>query len=182
MLNRILTAFAAVLIVIGLTVPGTSAAADVPGLRVGTIGYNAHGPDVADNRNAEFVDVVNDSTAGVSVVGLLIQDSWARGNNRTSRCNTTTLAAGALPVTDGQPADVLPAGHTLRVFMGSGTASVDGTVHKVFRNMDSRCGLNGHHLNNGPGGNRWAPWDTVWITLGGNSESRSYNFTRGYTA
>lgn len=183
MLKRILAAIAVALIAAGTVGPSTaSAAADIPALRIGTIGYNAYGADVASNRNAEFVDVVNDSAGDVSVAGLLVQDSWARGNDRTSRCNTTTIAAGVLPVAAGQPADVLPAGHTLRIFMGDGTAAVDGTVHKVFRGMPTRCGLNGHTLNNGAGANRWAPWDTVWITLGSASESRSYNFTRGYTA
>ncbi|YCK35188.1 hypothetical protein ACNF49_14195 [Actinomadura sp. ATCC 39365] len=183
MLKRILATLAAVLIAAGLAGSNpASAAADIPGLHIGAIGYNAYGPDVAANRNAEFVDVVNDSAAGVPVVGLLIQDSWAHGNNRTTRCNTTTLAAGALPVADGQPADVLPAGHTLRVYMGAGTARVDGELHILFRDMPDRCGLHGHHLNNGPGANRWAPWETVWITLGGVSESKGYNFTRGYVA
>lgn len=180
-MRTIMAVFAALLIAAGLAPSVSAAAADVPGLRIGTIGYNAYGADVASNRNAEFVDIVNESAGDVPVVGLLIQDSWARGNDRTSRCNTTTLTAGTLPVAAGQPADVLPAGHTLRVFMGDGTAAVDGTVHKVFRGMPTRCGLNGHTLNNGAGANRWAPWDTVWITLGSASESKSYNFTRGYT-
>ncbi|MFI6504455.1 hypothetical protein [Nonomuraea typhae] len=52
-------------------------------------------------------------------------------------------------------------------------------MHKVFRDMHPRCGLNGHHLDNGPGANRWASWDTVGITLGGTSESSSYTFTPG---
>ncbi|UBU10045.1 hypothetical protein [Nonomuraea gerenzanensis] len=183
MLKRILAAVAVALIAAATAGPSTSAAAaDIPGLRIGTIGYNAYGADVASNRNAEYVDVVNDGTAAVPVAGLLVQDSWARGNNRTSRCNTTMLAAGALPVAAGQPADMLPSGDTLRIYMGAGTAAVDGTLHKVFRDMPTRCGLNGHTLNNGAGANRWAPWDTVWVTLGGVSESKSYNFSRGYVA
>lgn len=181
-MRTIMAVFAALLIAAGLAPSVSATAADVPGLHIGPIGYNADGADVASNRNAEFVDVVNESAADVRVVGLLIQDAWAHGNNRTSRCNTTTLAAGMLPVAAGQPADVLPAGHTLRVYMGSGTVGIDGTVHKVFRDMPARCGLNGHHLNNGAPANRWAPWDTVWITLQGVSESKSYNFTRGYVA
>lgn len=183
MLKRIIAALAVALIAVAVAGPSTAAAAaDVPGLRIGTVGYNAYGADVPGNRNSEFVEVVNDSATDVNVAGLLIQDSWAHGNNRTERCNTTLLAAGMLPVADGQPADVLPAGHTLRVHMGAGTKVVRGTVHVVFRDMPTRCGLNGHTLNNGAPANRWAPWDTVWITLGTASESRSYNFTRGYVA
>lgn len=164
----------------------SSASADVPGLEIGAIGYNAYGADTAANRNAEYLDITNTSAAGVPVVGLLVQDAWARGNNRTERCNTYKLAAGVLPVDAGATADVLPAGRTLRVYIGSGTARVftrgGVTYHAVYADSSSRCGYNGHIFNNGAGGNRFAPWDTAWITLNGVSESKGYNFSFGYVA
>ncbi|MEU7861218.1 hypothetical protein [Nonomuraea sp. NPDC049141] len=175
---------AAVFIAASLPAGPASAAssADLPSLEIGAIGYNAYGADTAANRNAEYVDVKNVSAAPVNVAGLLVQDSWARGNNRTERCNTFTLAAGALPVVEGGTADMLPAGDTLRVSMGAGTPSVRDGVHRVYRDMPTRCGYNGHIFSNGAGSNRWAPWDTAWITLGGASESKGYNFSFGYVA
>lgn len=173
-------------VLVAASVTGTSASAatsaDLPSLEIGAIGYNAYGADTAANRNAEYVDVKNVSAAPVNVAGLLVQDAWARGNNRTERCNTFKLAAGALPVVEGGAADMLPAGDTLRVYMGAGAASVRDGLHKVYRDMPTRCGYNGHTLNNGAGSNRWAPWETVWVTLGGDSESKSYNFSFGYVA
>lgn len=159
-----------------------SSTADLAALDITAVGYNAYGADTSANRNSEYVDIKNVSAAPVNVAGLLVQDAWARGNNRTSRCNTATIAAGALPVAEGAPADMLPAGATLRVHMGSGTAGVRDGVHRVFRDMPTQCGHNGHVFNNGPSSNRWAPWDTVWVTLGGASESKSYNFSFGYVA
>jgi hypothetical protein len=163
-----------------------SAAADVPGLAIGPIGYNAYGADGAANRNAEYVDVQNTGAVSVPVAGLLVQDAWARGNNRTTRCNTFTLQAGVLPVDSGATADVLPSGRTLRVYMGSGTPRVffrsGVTYHAVYANSSTRCGYNGHVFNNGAGSNRFAPWDTAWITLGGVSESKGYNYSFGYVA
>lgn len=174
----------AVLIAASLTGTPASAAtsADLPSLEIGAIGYNAYGADTAANRNAEYVDVKNVSAAPVNVAGLLVQDSWARGNNRVDRCNTYKLAAGALPVIAGGTADMLPAGDTLRVYMGAGTPSVRDGVHRVYRDMPARCGYNGHVLNNSAGSNRWAPWETVWVTLGEASESKSYNYSFGYVA
>lgn len=174
---------AAVLIAASLTgapASASSATAAIDTLDIGTIGYNAYGADTAANRNAEYVDVKNVSAAPVNVAGLLVQDAWARGNNRVERCNTFKLAAGALPVVAGGTADMLPAGDTLRVYMGAGTPSVRDGVHRVYRDMPTRCGYTGHVLNNGAGSNRWAPWETVWVTLGEASESKSYNFSFGY--
>lgn len=180
-MKRILTALtAAILLVLGLG--AAPAQATIDALDITAIGYNAYGADTAANRNAEYVDVKNVTAAPVAVAGLLVQDAWAHGNNRTTRCNTYTLAAGALPVVDGGAADMLPAGDTLRVHMGSGTAAVRDGVHRVYRDMPASCGYNGHVLNNRAGSNRWAPWDTVWITLGSASESKSYNFSFGYVA
>ena len=174
--------FAAVIAAAGLTGAPASATAAIDALDIGAIGYNAYGADTAANRNAEYVDVKNVSAVPVNVAGLLVQDAWARGNNRTERCNTFKLAAGALPVVAGGAADMLPAGDTLRVYMGAGTPSVRDGVHRVYRDMPTRCGYNGHVLNNGAGSNRWAPWETVWVTLGEASESKSYNYSFGYVA
>ncbi|MET8864685.1 hypothetical protein ABZW11_17245 [Nonomuraea sp. NPDC004580] len=186
MLRRILAALAVAFLALAVAGPSTAAAADVPGLRIGTVGYNAYGADVASNRNSEFVEVVADDTApaeGVNVAGLLVQDAWARGRDKTTGCNTFTLKPGVLPVEDGQPGDVLPKGATLRVHMGPGAPAIDaGGVRHVYADMSTRCGYNGHIFNNGPGSNRWADWDRAWITLDSNSESKPYNFTRGYVA
>lgn len=164
------------------TANAASVAVPVMALDIGPIGYNAYGTDTSANRNSEYVDIRNVTGAPVAVAGLLVQDAWARGNNRTTRCNTYTLAPGALPVTEGATADMLPAGATLRVHMGSGTPKVRGTVHSVFRDMPPTCGYNGHVFNNGPSSNKWAPWDTAWITLGDQAESKSYNYSFGYVA
>ncbi|MFD9950947.1 hypothetical protein ACFWYW_59295, partial [Nonomuraea sp. NPDC059023] len=175
-----------VLLGLGLgTAPAS--AADIPDLQIGTIGYNAYGADTMLNRNSEYVDVKNVGAAGVPVAGLLLQDSWARGNNRTTRCNTYTLQAGVLPVDAGATADVLPAGRTLRIYMGAGTPRVfvrNGvTYHAVFANSPDRCGYHGHIWNNGKSSSSsFAAWDTAWITLGSVSESKGYNFSFGYTA
>lgn len=180
MLKKIATLAAALVAV--LAISATTASAVVPGLEIAQIGYNAYGADAAANRNSEYVDIKNAGPGAVDVSGLLVQDAWARGNNRTERCNTFKLAAGALPIAPGADANMLPAGATLRVHMGSGTASVRGTLHRVYRDMPTQCGYNGHVLNNGASSNKFAPWDTVWITLGGVSESKGYNFSFGYVA
>jgi len=180
------TAFLTSATLVGAPASASTSAADIPGLAIGPIGYNAYGADTAANRNAEYVDVQNASEAGVPVAGLLVQDAWARGNDRTTRCNTYTLKAGVLPVDAGATADVLPSGRTLRVYMGAGTPRVftrgGVTYHAVYANSSSRCGHNGHIWNNSANSNRFAPWDTAWITLGGASESKGYNYSFGYVA
>lgn len=173
---------AAFLVVLGLGLATMPANADVTGLSIGAIGYNAYGADTVANRNSEYVDIVNTTDADVSVVGLLLQDSWARGNDRTSGCNTYKVAAGGVPTVGGTRSDSLPARATLRVHMGSGKAYARDGVFHVFRDMDPRCGYHGHVFNNGAGANKLAPWDTVWINLGGASASKSYNFSFGYVA
>jgi hypothetical protein len=176
------TAAATLTLTLGLaTVP---ASADVPSLDIGAIGYNAYGADVVGNRNAEYIDIKNVSTtpAPVNVAGLVVQDAWSHGRNYTRGCNAFTVRAGALPVATGTTPDELPAGHTLRVYVGEGTPAARGTFHTLYMNSSVRCGFNGHFLNNGPSGNRYAAWDTVWITLNNASESKGYNFTRGYVA
>lgn len=159
-------------------VPASAVAAPIDSLSIGRIGYNAYGADTLVNRNREYVEVTNTTDVAVNVTDLLVQDAYARGNDKTTGCNTFKLTAGKLPVADGTDPDMLPGGHTLRVYMGDGTAAVDGTVHKVYRNMPKYCGANGHVLNNT--GKPVGAWDTVWITLVGASKSKGYNFYFGY--
>ena len=185
MLKRILTVLAgAVLIIAGLAAPST-AAADIAALDITAINYNSYGADSVTN-NSEYVEVKNVSNppAAVNVANLLVQDAWARGRDKTAGCNTFRLAAGALPVETGATADELPAGAVLRLHMGRGTAGIDRAgVRHVYRSMPDVCGYHSNVFNNGPSGsNRWAAWDTAWITLGADSESRSYNFSFGYVA
>jgi len=151
-----------------------SAAADVPGLSIGTIGYNARGADTAANRNSEYVDIANTSTAAVDVMGLLVRDAWAKRNNKVESTDCNTFKVESLPgvdVVDGKL--MLPAGHVIRVYSGAGTPKVFGPAgkwHAVYK--DSTCGYNGHFWNN--------IGDTAWITLGGVSESKRYDFRFGY--
>jgi streptogramin lyase len=157
----------------------TSAAAPIDSLTIGKINYNAYGSDTFANRNREFVEITNTTDVAVKVDGLLVQDAWARGNDKTSGCNTYKLEAGKLPVAADADANMLPAKATLRVYMGAGTDEVEGTVHKVYRNMPKYCGWEGHVLNNS-GKNPFAKWDTVWVTLDGASKAKGYNFYFGY--
>ncbi|MFC4006660.1 hypothetical protein ACFOY2_05470 [Nonomuraea purpurea] len=178
---------AAVVATAGLTgspASATSTTAPIAALDITAIGYNAYGADTSTNRNAEFVEVKNVTETPVNVANLLLQDAWARGRDKTTGCNTFKLAAGVLPVASGGVADELPSGAVLRIHMGAGTPGVDrANVRHVYANMRTACGYNGHIFNNGPSGsNKWAAWDTAWITLGSDSESKSYNFSFGYMA
>lgn len=179
---KVVAAAAVSLAMLAVTAPAAHASkADVPNLSIGIIGYNAYGADVAGNRNAEFVEIRTDAVP-VDLNGLLIQDAWARGNGRTFGCNTARIGPNSLPAEGGGTGSTLPAGKTLRVHMGAGVPAIDGAgVYHAYRNMPVQCGFNGHVLNNKPSANMWAPWDTVWITKGGVSESKSYNYSRGYT-
>ncbi|WP_188188066.1 hypothetical protein [Nonomuraea sp. SYSU D8015] len=183
MRTRFVAALAALLIGAGLATP-SSAAADVPGLEIVQIGYNAYGADQPWNRNQEFIDIKNTSTEPVDVKGLRVEDAWAHGRGSgAGQCNNYTLTS--LPgVVEADGKLLLSAGHTIRVYVGSGTAAVfgDGQMHAVYMNHNVACGYRGHFLNNGAQRDKGAPWDTVWITLGSASESKSYNFSRGYTA
>lgn len=184
-ITKSLAVLAAGVLAVGATGGPASASADLANLDITGVGYNAYGSDSAANRNAEYVDVKNVSTtAAVKVDGLLVQDAWARGRDKTRGCNTFTLAAGVLPVAAGAVADELPVGQTLRVHMGAGTPAIDRDgVRHVYADMRTGCGYNGHIFNNGPSGsNRWADWDRAWVTLGGVSESKGYNFSFGYVA
>lgn len=187
MLKKIAILAAALVAVLALSAPAASAAttaADVPGLSIGEIGYNAHGADRSWNRNSEFIDVTNTSTDAVDVKGLRVEDAWAHGRGDDAGvCNNFTISE--LPgIAETAGKLLLPADHTVRVYVGSGEPKVFGPGlrwHAVYVNMDTDCGYYGHVLNNNPPKNKTAPWDTVWITKGGVSESKSYNFTNGYT-
>lgn len=165
-----------------LGVAAAPASADISALEIGQIGYNAYGPDQPWNRNQEFIDVRNTSTEPVDVKGLKVEDAWAHGRGAgAGSCNNFALTA--LPgVVEADGKVLLAPGHTVRVYVGAGTSAVfNDTFHAVYMNHSTRCGYNGHFLNNGAQKDRAAPWDTVWVTLGSNTESKSYNFSRGYT-
>lgn len=174
MLKRTLTALVGVVLIwAGLASPST-AAADVPSLSIGTIGYNARGADTMTNRNSEYVDIANTSPAAVDVKGLLVQDSWAHGKgDKAGECNNYTVESlpGVTAGADG--AVMLESGHVIRVYSGSGTPRTFGPAgkwHAVY--MASECGYNGHFWNN--------LGDTAWISLSGASEFKRYDFRFGY--
>ncbi|MEU4225788.1 hypothetical protein AB0F17_15960 [Nonomuraea sp. NPDC026600] len=172
-------------VLVATSVTGTSASAaslaDIPNLEIGAVGWNWPGADKPWNRNAERVDVKNTSTEAVNVKGLIVEDSWRHGqpDSYTGPCNRFTVTS--VPQADGSTAETLPAGHTLRVYVGAGTPKVmAGTRHDVFMDSPAKCGYNGHIFNNGPGSSKQAPWETVWVKLGANTESKSYNYSFGY--
>lgn len=171
----LLTAFATTAVLAGAS-PAT-ASADVPGLAITQVGYNAYGSDTIYNRNQEFVDVRNTSSPGVdvNVAGLVVADQWAKSHEGDNDRNCNTLKVTSLPgvTTGGDGSVMLAAGHTVRVYSGRGIPAVSagGSVHTLF--MNSLCGYHGHIWGNGG--------DTAWITLGGNAESFAYDFDNGYT-
>jgi hypothetical protein len=179
-LNKSAVLLSAAVLAVGLTgAASATASADVPGLTITQVGYNAYGSDTIYNRNQEYVDVKADATAGraVNVKGLVVADQWGKSHegvdDNPRGCNTykVTELPGIDALADGSV--LLPAGHTIRVYSGRGTAAVSagGSLHAVY--MDSRCGYNGHIWGNGG--------DTAWITLGVNSKSFPYDFDNGYT-
>ncbi|MFG1963070.1 hypothetical protein [Nonomuraea sp. NPDC049028] len=169
--------FAAVIAAAGLTGAPASAtaSADVPGLAITQVGYNAYGSDTVWNRNQEFVDVRNTGADAVNVAGLVVADQWAKSHvdDNDRNCNTlkVTSLAGIVTGTDGSV--MLPVGHTVRVYSGRGVPAVSagGSVHALY--MNSLCGYHGHIWGNGG--------DTAWITKGSDSESFAYDFDNGYT-
>lgn len=197
MRTRLLAVFAGIAVLFGVAaMPAAAhapaavsqvAVADLSSLELGDEqGYNAVGSDRAWNRNAEWVDVVNTSqSTPVNVKGLIVEDAWRHGQpvGYTGPCNRYEVTT--IPVATGNNEE-LPAGHTLRVYVGDGEPKVFGDgdkTHAVYMNSLVSCGLYGHFFNNNPPkGNRFAPWDTAWITLGGQSESKSYRFPYGFTA
>ncbi|MEU6710021.1 lamin tail domain-containing protein [Nonomuraea sp. NPDC046802] len=164
----------AVLAASGVVGGSTAASADVADLSITRIGYNANGVDTWFNRNKEYVDVTNTGAAAVDVKGLVVEDAWAHanGDDNPRKCNTWTV--NSLPGVDEVDGKLmLQAGHTVRVYNGSGSPAVSGEggrFHLVYAN--SKCGYRGHVYNNGG--------DTIWISKGGASESVTYNFDNGY--
>lgn len=165
-MKKILSALmvaASTLAVVGIASASNAATLDdVPGLAIGTIGYNARGNDTWFNRNKEFVDVKNVSDESLSVKDLVIEDAWAHADNSASTCNTYTVG------------DVtLGAGETLRVYVGRGTAASSGSYHYAYMDSNPACGYHGHFINN--------LGDRIWIKKNGHAESKSFNFENGYT-
>jgi hypothetical protein len=166
----------------------TSTAVDVDQideLNLGAFGWNAHGSDRTWNANAEYIDVKNVTDGPVNVKGLVVEDSWrhAQPAGTTSPCNRFEVSG--VPQTNGTTAETLPAGHTLRVYVGSGTPRVfwSGEFHAVYMNSPAKCGYNSHIFNNGPRADKRAPWDTVYVTTSaGKFASKSYNYSFGYVA
>ena len=171
----LLTAFATTAVLAGAS-PAT-ASADVPGVAITQVGYNAYGSDTVWNWNQVFVDVKNTSrpAADVTVAGLVVADVWAKSHEADNDRGCNTFKVVSLPgvVTGADGSVMLAAGHTVRVYSGRGVPAVSsgGTVHTLF--MNSRCGYHGHIWGNGG--------DTAWITLGANAESFPYDFDNGYT-
>ena len=175
MIRRIINlsaAFLATVLMLGLT--ASMASADVPGLSISQVGYNAVGADSYLNRNSEYVDIK--ASADTDVTGLRVQDSWRHATRSTYRaaCNTFVVTtANVDPGLVHEDKVVLPAGHTLRVYVGSGTPAAfapGGSYHSAY--IDSKCGYHGHFLNNDR--------DMVWIVLGDQSAWKGYDFRRGY--
>lgn len=137
-------------------------------LQIGTIGYNAVGADTYANRNKEFVDIK--AVVDFNINGLVVSDSWGRVNNPDG------VGCNAFKVTDLPSKDdtVLSAGHTLRVYVGSGVPSFDDIRdrYNVFMNSDDDCGYHGQFFNN--------LGDRAVIANGTHVESRFYGFENGY--
>lgn len=177
-LNKSAVLLSAAVLAVGLTgAASATASADVAGLSIAQVGYNAYGSDTVWNRNQEFIDVKNDgSTSGpVDVAGLVIADQWGKSHagpgDNPGGCNTVKVTALQGIATGGTGSVMLPVGDIIRVYSGRGTAGVSDNVHTLF--LNSRCGYHGHIWGNGG--------DTAWITLGGNSESFPFDFDNGYT-
>lgn len=175
-ITKSLALAASVAVAVGATgAAAATASADVPGLAITQVGYNAYGSDTVWNRNQEFVDVRNTGADPVNVAGLIVADQWAKSHEGDNDRNCNTIKVANLPgVTAGADGSLmLAAGHTVRVYSGRGVPAVsaDGKVHALY--MDSRCGYHGHIWGNGG--------DTAWITLNGAAESFAYDFDNGYT-
>ncbi|MGR6922663.1 hypothetical protein ACU635_51130 [[Actinomadura] parvosata] len=152
-----------------------SADADVDGLSIVNIGYNARGADSIWNRNKEYVDI--QASVDVNVKGLKLYDGWGKTHLDDARgCNRYEVAS--LPgITEVDGKLTLQAGHTIRVHSGWGQPSVTGTRHNVYMNSGAGskagCGYHGHIWNN--------LVDTAYIALNGDEESAAYDFEDGYT-
>ncbi|HEY9440501.1 MAG TPA: hypothetical protein VIS29_18050, partial [Streptomyces sp.] len=139
-------------------------------LAIGLIGYNATGPDVATNRNQEYVDISNVGRHTVDVAGLVLEDSWARAHHGDNPrgCNTYTITG-----LDGGTTALLPARHTVRIYTGSGIPVSFGVGHRMHAlYMDSHCGFHGHFWNN--------LGDTAYVTLNARTLTKPFDFHHGY--
>lgn len=149
---------------------------DVPNLSLGRTGVNAIGVDNWWNRNKEYQDVVNTGSVAVDVKDLVLVDSWGKLNNADGvGCNAykVTSVPGGVGSDGTGTGTFLPAGHTLRIYVGAGTPAFDGgTKHYVYMNSNKVCGQDGHFLNN-------FKLETVWIGLNGVWESKSYDLSGG---
>lgn len=173
-ISGLLMAVLALMFIAFTTGSSNAATGDVASLSIGTVGYNAVGADTFFNRNREFVDVV--ATSNTDVKDLVVTDSWGHFNNANGvGCNAykVTNFLGGVGAIDGTGTGTfLPAGHTLRVYVGSGVPAVNGTMHYVYMNSHPTCGYHGHFINN--------LGDVLWISLGGNDESKTFNMHAGY--
>lgn len=182
-----LLALSALLLTLGLSTSAASADVKVSGdtisaLEIGAIGYNASGVDTQANRNSEYVDITNTSDDAVDVGGLVVEDAWAHGDPSDSVCNTYTVGTFQVVGDDGVAVSSkkLPAGHTLRVYVGAGTPAVNGKLHSLFMDSNVKCGNAGHFFNNTKHGTGAVAWDVVYITHDGHTEWKSYNFDAGF--
>lgn len=154
-----------------------SSHADVPGLSLGRTGTNTPGADTYWTRNDEYQDITNTSATPVDVNGLVLVDAWGKLNNPDGvGCNAykVTSVPGGTDADGTGTGTFLPAGHTLRIYVGAGNPSFNGaTMHYVYMNSKNVCGYHGHFLNN-------FPRETIWIGLNGVWESKSYDFSGGY--
>ncbi|MFI6737425.1 hypothetical protein ACIBI9_31255 [Nonomuraea sp. NPDC050451] len=179
-LSGIMLAVLSLAFIVLTTGSGHAAVADVSNLSLGRTGYNTPGADTYWTRNDEYQDVTNTGATAVDVNGLVFVDSWGKANNEDGvGCNAykvTSVPGGAGSADGTGTGTFLPAGHTLRIYVGAGTPAFDGSKrHYVYMNSNKVCGYNGHVFNN-------FPRETLWIGLGGSWKSKTYDFSGGYYA
>jgi hypothetical protein len=149
----------------------TTASAAIPGntLKIVRVGTDAMGADSFANRNREYVTFKNVSGADVDVAGVLVEDNWSHSNSHHHSCNFYKIAH--LPGTSGT---VLHANEYVTVFNGwhSGGDYRTGSEYRLYANSDTDCGASGHFFNNDA--------DTVWVTKGDVTDSKSWDWNGGY--
>lgn len=154
--------------VIALGLTGSAAFADpshVGNVKITEYGTNAPGKDTTGNRNAEFVRLVNTTSAALDVEGWILHDTYQNaagdwGNRYTFRA--TDLPTGSPfkvtadhdenPATANTTRFVIPAGGQVYVYNGSGadTTPTNNTA-AIYRNFK-------HMWNNGG--------DTIYVRDG----------------
>lgn len=122
-------------------------------VKITVLGTNAPGADTRANRNREYVWIKNVSSADVNVFGWKLRDGYGtRFTFRPNKAKELTY----LPARADDPATpeadprvdtlVLPAGHSVIVYTGTGKDVSPGNAdHSVY--LD----LSGHYLNNSSG-------------------------------